>query len=78
MGFKLNKMPQAFDYRTHMIPQKKVVKIAKVYFENIANDVEDHRSAQISDNLSSHFLSSLLRGAQETEDESGSLYDKKK
>lgn len=58
-----------------MISQKKVLKIAKVYFENIANDDEVEKAKSVSDNLSSHFLSSLVRGAQDTEEKPGTLYN---
>ena len=56
-----------------------MLKIAKIYFENIAGD-NDHQGPgnSTADTLANHFLQSLVRGAQETQEEENELYDKLK
>lgn len=77
LSIKLNNTPASFDIRTLKLKQSKIGKIAKVYFENIAHGPELGLSPVSADNLSQHFVSSLVRGAIETEEEAGELYNKK-
>lgn len=62
-------MPVSFDIRQLKINHKKVYKISLVYFENIADgDIKLSNEQYQSNpkNLATHFVSSLIKGAQET------------
>jgi hypothetical protein len=54
LSIKLSAMPNNFDIRTKLIPSSKVLKIAKVYFQNISGSGPN--SDLGADNLSNHFL----------------------
>jgi hypothetical protein len=51
-----------------MISQQKVHKISKVYFSNVTG------GGLTSDNLTNHFVTQLIAGAQETQEYDGELY----
>ena len=61
MSIKLAAMPLNFDIRTKHISTTKILKIAKVYFQNISGSGPN--SAASADNLSNHFVTSLVKGA---------------
>ena len=66
LSIKLASMPTNFDIRTKLIPVVKITKIAKVYFSNITGSGPN--SAMSADNLSNHFVTQLVKGAQETQE----------
>ena len=76
LQIKLTSMPVSFDITQLKINKKKVLKIAKVYFENIAGETEQAKTT--AENLANHFLTSLVKGAQETQEMENELYDKLK
>jgi len=76
LQIKLTSMPVSFDITQLKINKKKVLKIAKVYFENIAGETEQAKTT--AENLANHFLTSLIKGAQETQEMENELYDKLK
>lgn len=64
LRIKYTNMPVSFDITQLKIHKTKVLKIGKIYFENIAGDTD--QAGSTAENLANHFLSSLIRGAQET------------
>lgn len=61
LNIKLKDMPQDFDVRTKMISKIKVVKISKVYFQNISGG--GMHSPEHTDALVNHFVLQLIKGA---------------
>ena len=72
-SIKLSAMPTSFDIRTKHIPCKQALKIAKVYFQNISGSGPN--ASMSAENLSNHFVSQLIKGAQETQESKNQLYD---
>ena len=56
-----------------MIQKNKVSKISKIYFQNVSGDGQYSQAA--SDNLANHFVHQLIKGAQETQEYDGELYE---
>ena len=78
LSIKLAAMGTSFDIKTQMISKIHVLKISKIYFQNITGDLDRPNNQRATDNLSNHFVTQLIRGAQETQDFNGELYDPKK
>lgn len=78
LSIKLAAMATNFDIKSQMIHKKHVLKISKIYFQNITGDIGGPNNQHATDNLSNHFVTQLIRGAQETQDFNGELYDPKK
>lgn len=76
LRIKYTNMAISFDITQLKIHKTKVSKIAKIYFENIAGDSD--QAAATAENLANHFLTSLIKGAQETQETENELYDKLK
>ena len=53
LSLKFNNTLHNFDIRIKMIPQAKILKIAKIYFQNVAGGGE--RDPKVVESLAQHF-----------------------
>lgn len=58
-----------------MIPQPKIQKIAKVYFQNVSGNDGMYNNADV---LATHFVTQLVQGAKDTEEYENELYQQTK
>ena len=66
MNMKFAQVPGNYDIRTQLIPVTKITKVSKIYFKNISGSGPN--ASLSADNLAKHFVSQLIKGAQETQE----------
>lgn len=71
LSIKITAAKNNYDIRQQMIPQGKIQKIAKVYFQNVSGSDGMFNNADV---LATHFVSQLIQGAKDTEEYENELY----